>query len=183
MLCQPGTDVGLILLRTTLYHNIPFPYHTSRSRNQQNRKLLLASHSSSWTTRMKKHGNQKIQTFFSSLPSGLCLNSMCSLGVGTSALELLVVHTSVMAVGCFNQLSMLPGEDKISFWGTNSSPSPPNTSGLFHSCWSPIPNASECLPSPWHSVYSWISGTEQASLNFSNANWRHSLSIVLNPEE
>uniref|UniRef100_A0A1I8EGI5 Uncharacterized protein n=2 Tax=Wuchereria bancrofti TaxID=6293 RepID=A0A1I8EGI5_WUCBA len=69
-----------------------------------------------------------------------------------------------MAVGCFNQPSMLPGEDKISLWGTGSSPSPPNSSSLFHSCWSPIPNASESLPSPWHSVYNWISGTGQASL-------------------
>uniref|UniRef100_A0A0R3RFS8 Uncharacterized protein n=1 Tax=Elaeophora elaphi TaxID=1147741 RepID=A0A0R3RFS8_9BILA len=66
-----------------------------------------------------------------------------------------------MAVGCFNQPSMLPGEDKISLWGTGTgtnSPSPPNGSSLFHSCWSPIPNASESLPSPWHSVYNWISG-------------------------
>ncbi|VDK71067.1 unnamed protein product [Litomosoides sigmodontis] len=67
-----------------------------------------------------------------------------------------------MAVGCFNQPSMLPGEDKISLWGTGDSPSPPNSSSLFHSCWSPIPNASESLPSPWHSVYNWISGTGQA---------------------
>lgn len=70
-----------------------------------------------------------------------------------------------MAVGCFNQPSMLPGEDKISLWGTGNSPSPPNSSSLFHSCWSPIPNASESLPSPWHSVYSWISGTGQVSLH------------------
>ncbi|VDO27165.1 unnamed protein product [Onchocerca flexuosa] len=56
-----------------------------------------------------------------------------------------------MAVGCFNQPSMLPGEDKISLWGTSNSPSPPNSSSLFQSCWSPIPNASESLPSPWHS--------------------------------
>ncbi|MCP9259419.1 hypothetical protein DINM_002366 [Dirofilaria immitis] len=32
-----------------------------------------------------------------------------------SVQKLLVVQTSVMAVGCFNQPSMLPGEDKVSF--------------------------------------------------------------------
>ncbi|CAG9535298.1 unnamed protein product [Cercopithifilaria johnstoni] len=121
MLYQPGTDIGLARLRTTLYHSIPYsPLHHNHnigpSSNQQNRK------------------------------------------------ELLVVQTSIMAVGCFNQPSMLPGEDKISLWGSGNPPSPPNSSSLFHSCWSPIPNASESLPSPWHSVYNWINGAGQASL-------------------
>uniref|UniRef100_A0A915PZJ7 Uncharacterized protein n=1 Tax=Setaria digitata TaxID=48799 RepID=A0A915PZJ7_9BILA len=70
---------------------------------------------------------------------------------GSTAVQELPAQASVMAVGCFNQPSMLPVEDKISLWSTGNSPSPPNSSSLFHSCWSPIPNATESLPSPWHS--------------------------------
>ncbi|VDN02706.1 unnamed protein product [Thelazia callipaeda] len=63
-----------------------------------------------------------------------------------------------MAVGCFNQPSMVPNEDKLSFWGTSASPSPPNSSNLFHSCWSPMPAyTSDLLSSPWHSGRSWTS--------------------------
>ncbi|KAM3723595.1 Meiosis-specific coiled-coil domain-containing protein MEIOC [Dirofilaria immitis] len=79
-----------------------------------------------------------------------------------------------MAVGCFNQPSMLPGEDKVSFWSTDSSSSPPNSSGLFHSCWSPIPNAPESLPSPWHTVYNWISGAGQDGANSDHTESLHS---------
>lgn len=66
-----------------------------------------------------------------------------------------------MAVGCFNQPSMVPPDDKVSLWGTGGSPSPPNSnSNPFHSCWSPIPNSSDAS---WHSVYNWITASQQAS--------------------
>uniref|UniRef100_A0A915AXI0 Uncharacterized protein n=1 Tax=Parascaris univalens TaxID=6257 RepID=A0A915AXI0_PARUN len=62
-----------------------------------------------------------------------------------------------MAVSCFDP--PLLSDENTDLWGpTNSSASP--SSNIFHSCWSPIPNSVNS--STWHSVYNWISNTQQS---------------------